>query len=98
MRNAMRQRVGLAGAGAGQDQERPGGAEIRPAVFDGTTLLGIELNEVSGGHRCMRTRHRTTGDSPVSTVGPMPAAPRDSDGTTRTRSEERRVGKEGEVW
>jgi hypothetical protein len=42
---------------------------------------------VSDGHRCVRTRHRTTGDSPVSTVVPMPAAPRDSDGTTRTDAE-----------
>ena len=40
MRDAMRQRVGLAGAGAGDDQQRPLAARIRPrAVLDGEPLL-----------------------------------------------------------
>jgi hypothetical protein len=46
----------------------------------------------------MRTRHRTTGDSPVSTVVPMPAAPRDSDGTTRTDAERKnKFGRVGTI-
>jgi hypothetical protein len=65
-----------------------GGAEIRPAVFDCAALLRIELREVSDGHRCMRAgssaRGRKNGDSSVRVI---PAAPHDSDRTTRTDAE-----------
>jgi hypothetical protein len=93
MRDAMRQRVGLAGAGAGQDQERPGRAEIRPAIFDGTTLLEIELREVGNGHRCVWDACAGCCDdksavAALRTVGPMAAAPLcDSDLSTRTDTE-----------
>jgi hypothetical protein len=49
--HAVRQRAGLARAGAGDDQQRPGCGERRPAVFHGAALLRIELGEMGGGHR-----------------------------------------------
>ena len=52
VRHAMRQRVGLARAGARNDQERFGEAvSQRPdAMFDGPSLFRIELGKVGGGH------------------------------------------------
>jgi hypothetical protein len=52
VRHAMGQRVGLARAGARNDQERVGAAiSLRPdAMFDGPSLLRIELGKVGGGH------------------------------------------------
>ena len=50
MRDPMRQRVGLAGAGAGDDQQRAGVDEFRPAVFHGAALVRVELGEIGGGH------------------------------------------------
>ena len=46
MRDAMRQRVGLAGTRAGDDQERRDVVEGRTAVLDGPALFGIERREV----------------------------------------------------
>ena len=45
--DAVRERVGLAGAGAGDDQERPGDAAV--AVQHRGPLLGIEALEWVGG-------------------------------------------------
>ena len=65
MRDAVGQRVGLAGAGAGDDQQRPGDAAV--AMLDGQALLGIELGEIGGlegritggeVHRGMKHRFR----------------------------------------
>ena len=57
--DAVRQRVGLARPGAGDDQQRPG--RVRPprlhAMLDGLPLLGIQGVEVSGGgHACETTQ------------------------------------------
>ncbi len=48
----MGQRVGLARAGAGDDEERPGGARVADAdaMLDGVPLLRIELFEMGEGH------------------------------------------------
>ena len=50
MRDAMRQRVGLARAGAGDDQQR-GRRAIRPAMLDGAALFRVELGEIGSCHR-----------------------------------------------
>ncbi|MES0217706.1 hypothetical protein NKL07_20360 [Mesorhizobium sp. C280B] len=44
MRDPVRQRVGLAGAGAGNHQQRPG--DLAVAMFDGKPLLGVELRQI----------------------------------------------------
>ncbi len=50
MRDAVRQRVGLAGAGAGDDQKRR--KAVVAAVLDSATLVGIEVGgERYGGHQ-----------------------------------------------
>src|SRR5258708_5413273 len=54
MRDPMRQRVGLARPGAGDDQERARGQELRITVFDRTALLGIEAIQIGGGHAASR--------------------------------------------
>ena len=54
VRHPMRQRVGLAGAGAGDDQQRAGLGEGRAAVLHGAPLLRVELGEMGGGHRLRR--------------------------------------------
>ena len=46
MRDAMRQRVGLAGARAGDDQERRGIVERRAAMLDGAALLRIQRRQI----------------------------------------------------
>ena len=46
----MGQRIGLARAGAGDDQQRAGVDEFRPAVFDGAALVRVELGQIGGGH------------------------------------------------
>ena len=46
MRDAVGQRVGLARAGAGDDQQRRGRQSPRDAVLDGAPLLGIERLEI----------------------------------------------------
>ena len=46
VRHPVRQRAGLARTGAGNDQQRSGFIERRPAVFHGTALVRIELGEV----------------------------------------------------
>ena len=48
MGDAMRQRVGLAGAGAGNHQQGRTGASFRRAVLDGAPLFGIETFEIGG--------------------------------------------------
>ena len=57
MGDAVRQRVGLARAGAGNHQQRPGdvGADAGNAVLDRAALLGIEGLQV-GGIRHPRVR------------------------------------------
>ncbi len=47
MRDAVGQRVGLAGPGAGDDQQRLGNAAV--AVHDRQALLGVELARDSAG-------------------------------------------------
>ena len=44
MRDAVGQRIGLAGPGAGDDQQRPGNAAV--AVHDRQALLGVELRKI----------------------------------------------------
>ena len=51
MRHTVRQRIGLAGARAGNDQERRRAGEVRAAEFNGAALLWIEMREVGRGHR-----------------------------------------------
>ena len=51
MRDAMRERVGLARAGAGDDEQRTGLANRRAAVLDGAALLRIEFFEAPRRHR-----------------------------------------------
>ena len=46
MRDAVRQRVGLARAGAGDHQQRAGGLAARHAVLDGPALLGVQAGEI----------------------------------------------------
>ena len=46
MRHAMRQRVGLAGAGACNDQQRWDLFEVTAAVLDRAALVGIESGEI----------------------------------------------------
>jgi len=46
MRDAVRQRVGLARAGAGDDQERRCVVEELAAVLNRAPLLGIQLGEI----------------------------------------------------
>src|SRR5665647_225025 len=50
MRDAVGERVGLAGAGAGDDQQRGCVIERAAAVLDGAALLGVELGEIGSGH------------------------------------------------
>jgi hypothetical protein len=47
----VRQRIGLAGTRAGNDQERRRRGEVSVAEFDGAALLWIEMSEVGAGHR-----------------------------------------------
>jgi hypothetical protein len=47
----------------------------------------MRAGSVAGREKRRLIRDRTADDSPVRTVVPMPAAPRDSDGTTRTDAE-----------
>ncbi len=54
MRDPMRQGVGLAGAGARDDQQRTSLGIDRAAVLYGAPLIGIELDEISGGHEPKR--------------------------------------------
>ena len=56
MGDAVRQRIGLAGAGPGNDQQRPGdvGTPAGDAVLDRTPLLGIQGFKI--GHECCPTR------------------------------------------
>ena len=49
MRHAMRKRVGFAGAGARDDQQRWDVFEISAAVFDRAALVGIESGEIRRG-------------------------------------------------
>ena len=49
--NPVRQRIGLAGTRAGNDQERRRRGEVGAAEFDGAALLWIEMREVGAGHR-----------------------------------------------
>jgi hypothetical protein len=55
MAHPVRQGVGLAGAGTGNNQERAGLSEHRPAVFHGAALLRIELCEIGCSHRSSGT-------------------------------------------
>jgi hypothetical protein len=50
MRHPMGERVGLAGAGAGNDQKRAGIGQRRCAVLHGPALLRIEFREIRGRH------------------------------------------------
>ena len=54
MRDPMGERVGLAGAGARDDEQRAAGGSrraVRKAMLDGAALFGIELFEIGdGGH------------------------------------------------
>ncbi len=66
MRHPVRERVGLAGPRAGNDQKRTGLGNSRPAMFDGAALLRIELVEIrrchgyNHGHRPARRTLRNT--------------------------------------
>jgi hypothetical protein len=51
MCHPVRQRIGLAGTRAGNDQERRRRGEVSVAEFDGAALLWIEMSEVGAGHR-----------------------------------------------
>ena len=51
MRNSMGKRVGLAGAGAGNDEE------WSVAMLGGAPLVGIELVEIGWHGRINRSRH-----------------------------------------
>lgn len=53
MRDAMRQRVGLARSGPGDNQQwwRNVGAATDDAVFDGATLVVVELGQIRHGTR-----------------------------------------------
>ena len=53
--HAMRQRRGLAGARAGNDQQRAGLGQRQAAMLDGAALLRIELFQASSQHRCDRS-------------------------------------------
>src|SRR5262249_32273831 len=61
MGDAMRQRVGLAGARARDDQQGEGGSEVVAAMLDRATLLVVEPLEIDRGHA-----------SPTSQQRPMP--------------------------
>jgi hypothetical protein len=50
-RDTMCQRRGLARTGSGDDEQRPGLANGRTAVFGGTALLRIEFFEAPRRHR-----------------------------------------------
>src|SRR5437870_13770845 len=58
MSDPVRKRIGLAGTGARDDQQRAGVMEVGTAIFDGVALLGIELCKVRGrgGRRLWRSR------------------------------------------
>jgi hypothetical protein len=58
MHDAMRQRRGLAGAGAGNDEKRGGLRKGQPTVLDGAALLRIELVEARRQHRSRIIRER----------------------------------------
>ncbi len=60
MRHAVRKRVGLAGAGAGNDQQWRDLIESPAAVFDRAALFGIERCEVGSGHARARASQRNT--------------------------------------
>ena len=51
MRDAMGERVGLAGSGAGDDQQRRNGPVARRAMLDGAPLFRIEAFEIGGCKR-----------------------------------------------
>ena len=51
MRHTVRQRVGLARAGTGYDQERRRAGDVRAAELNGAALFRIEMGEMRGGHR-----------------------------------------------
>jgi hypothetical protein len=55
MGDAMRQRVGLARAGAGDDEQRPGGNARPHAVLSRAALFGIEFGEVIQARRHVKT-------------------------------------------
>ena len=57
MSHPMGEGVGLAGSGAGNDQQRRSGKSARGPVLDGLPLLGIEGFEVGrwGLHRAFRS-------------------------------------------
>ena len=61
MRDAVRQRVGLAGTGAGDDQQRPG--DLAVAMLDGLTLLRRSAWRDRRG--CERSNHGRRGSSPI---------------------------------
>ena len=50
MNDAMRERAGLAGTRAGNDQERAAIGKRYPAMLDGAALLGIESFQARRGH------------------------------------------------
>ncbi len=59
VRHAVRERVGLAGAGAGDDQERAGAKRLvcrTPAIAGGGALCGVQ--GVQGGDGCHRGNYK----------------------------------------
>ena len=66
MRHAVRQRVGFAGAGACNDQQRCYLFEVTASVFDGAALVGIESGEIRRGPRGQeRRQHRLRLSKPL---------------------------------
>jgi len=49
MSDAVRQRVGLAGTGTGDDQQRRRGVKGTVAMLDGAALLGVQFIEIGPG-------------------------------------------------
>ena len=62
VRDAMRQRVGLARAGAGDDQQRPG--DRAAAMLDGRALLVVQPVEIGGVERSNQGRRRSCAHEP----------------------------------
>ena len=70
MRDAMRERIGLAGTGAGNDQQRRAGRGTFTAMRDGAALLGIEIVEISRSV-CQHESPLETAESAISLASAM---------------------------
>jgi hypothetical protein len=88
MRNAVRQRIGLARSGTGYDQEGRWAGEVRATELNGAALFRVEMGKMRRGHRDgragrgvlprARTRchARTSARPDVRIIEYMPATPR----------------------